>query len=203
VYRNLKVQSAAHPIDGNLNGSALTMVSRSGFIFGIINIVGNFGTVFVDQVGGAEIGSPGHSCMPGRCSFWAHLLECDPLMTLGDCSRVVLLPSRINEPCNVPLDRHTPVTAGASQGPGQASCGCLVPAGFWMYVGVWLYDAPTRCHQVLLDEPSLGCMGHACCTLCIARLPFMALLLCLTASLPPTTRNSTPPYCCAADAPLA
>ena len=38
-----------HPVSGNLEGSYLTMISRSGLIFGIINIVGNFGTVFVDQ----------------------------------------------------------------------------------------------------------------------------------------------------------
>lgn len=37
------------PVDGNEEGSYLTMLSREGFIFGIINIVGNFGTVFVDQ----------------------------------------------------------------------------------------------------------------------------------------------------------
>ncbi|KAL5014495.1 hypothetical protein ScPMuIL_008765 [Solemya velum] len=34
--------------DGNEN-SYLTMVSKSGLMFGLINIVGNFGTVFVDQ----------------------------------------------------------------------------------------------------------------------------------------------------------
>ncbi|CAN0211982.1 unnamed protein product [Ectocarpus sp. 6 AP-2014] len=40
---------ACGPVDGNEEGSYLTMLSREGFIFGIINIVGNFGTVFVDQ----------------------------------------------------------------------------------------------------------------------------------------------------------
>merc|ERR1719393_1008875 len=34
---------------GNRGGSYLTMLSVSGLMFGIINIVGNFGTVFVDQ----------------------------------------------------------------------------------------------------------------------------------------------------------
>lgn len=34
----------------NYNNSYLTMLSESGLIFGVINIVGNFGTVFVDQV---------------------------------------------------------------------------------------------------------------------------------------------------------
>ena len=34
---------------GNRQGSYLTMMSMPGLMFGIINIVGNFGTVFVDQ----------------------------------------------------------------------------------------------------------------------------------------------------------
>jgi SSS family transporter len=38
-----------HPVEFNKEGSYLTMWSRNGLIFGIINIVGNFGTVFVDQ----------------------------------------------------------------------------------------------------------------------------------------------------------
>ncbi|XP_078182719.1 urea-proton symporter DUR3-like [Carex rostrata] len=40
---------ACGPINGNYKGSFLTMLSSGGFIFGIINIVGNFGTVFVDN----------------------------------------------------------------------------------------------------------------------------------------------------------
>lgn len=38
------------PVSGNYNGSYLTMLSSGGLVFGIINIVGNFGTVFVDNV---------------------------------------------------------------------------------------------------------------------------------------------------------
>lgn len=41
--------TACGPVDGNEEGSYLTMLSREGFVFGVINIVGNFGTVFVDQ----------------------------------------------------------------------------------------------------------------------------------------------------------
>ena len=37
------------PVPGNHDGSYLTMISSGGLMFGIINIVGNFGTVFVDQ----------------------------------------------------------------------------------------------------------------------------------------------------------
>lgn len=38
-----------HPVAGNAEGSYLTMHSRSGGIFFVINIVGNFGTVFLDN----------------------------------------------------------------------------------------------------------------------------------------------------------
>jgi Na+/proline symporter len=37
------------PIPGNAEGSYLTFLSSGGLMFGIINIIGNFGTVFVDQ----------------------------------------------------------------------------------------------------------------------------------------------------------
>jgi len=40
---------ACGPVAGNSQGSYLTMLSADGLMFGIINIVGNFGTVFVDQ----------------------------------------------------------------------------------------------------------------------------------------------------------
>ncbi len=40
---------ACGPVPDNSDGSYLTMRSLDGLMFGIINIVGNFGTVFVDQ----------------------------------------------------------------------------------------------------------------------------------------------------------
>jgi urea-proton symporter len=40
---------ACGPVPGNKDGSYLTMLSSDGLMFGVINIVGNFGTVFVDQ----------------------------------------------------------------------------------------------------------------------------------------------------------
>lgn len=40
---------ACGPISGNNSGTYLTMLSSGGLMFGIINIVGNFGTVFVDN----------------------------------------------------------------------------------------------------------------------------------------------------------
>jgi len=40
---------ACGAVAGNRRGSYLTMLSGPGLMFGIINIIGNFGTVFVDQ----------------------------------------------------------------------------------------------------------------------------------------------------------
>ncbi|KAL7189703.1 hypothetical protein ACSBR1_039361 [Camellia fascicularis] len=36
-------------MSGNYKGSYLTVLSSGGLVFGIINIVGNFGTIFVDN----------------------------------------------------------------------------------------------------------------------------------------------------------
>ncbi len=49
MYEKLAAAASIHPVDGNAAGAYLTMASMGGLIFGIINIVGNFGTVFVDQ----------------------------------------------------------------------------------------------------------------------------------------------------------
>src|SRR5579859_7302927 len=48
VFDLLAQASANHPVDGNEGGSYLTMRSHEGVIFFVINIVGNFGTVFCD-----------------------------------------------------------------------------------------------------------------------------------------------------------
>jgi len=49
VYDLLVKASKDHPVDGNAHGSYLTMRSEEGAIFFVINIVGNFGTVFLDN----------------------------------------------------------------------------------------------------------------------------------------------------------
>ncbi|XP_022881342.1 urea-proton symporter DUR3-like [Olea europaea var. sylvestris] len=43
------VGQSCGPVSGNYKGSYITMLSSGGLIFGIINIIGNFGTVFVDN----------------------------------------------------------------------------------------------------------------------------------------------------------
>ncbi|KAF3915846.1 hypothetical protein AA313_de0200598 [Arthrobotrys entomopaga] len=49
VWDLLLEASKNEPVEGNAEGSYLTMKSRDGGVFFVINIVGNFGTVFLDQ----------------------------------------------------------------------------------------------------------------------------------------------------------
>tara|TARA_R110002003_G_scaffold112_29_gene9782 strand:+ start:9039 stop:10454 length:1416 start_codon:yes stop_codon:yes gene_type:complete len=49
VFDLLVEASKRHPVEGNAGGSYLTMRSKEGAIFFVINIVGNFGTVFCDN----------------------------------------------------------------------------------------------------------------------------------------------------------
>ncbi|KIW81574.1 hypothetical protein Z517_04600 [Fonsecaea pedrosoi CBS 271.37] len=49
VWELLVDAAKRHPVDGNKDGSYLTMRSQEGAIFFVINIVGNFGTVFLDN----------------------------------------------------------------------------------------------------------------------------------------------------------
>ena len=49
MYEKLVAAAELRPVEGNAAGAFLTMASIGGLMFGIINIVGNFGTVFVDQ----------------------------------------------------------------------------------------------------------------------------------------------------------
>ncbi|KAI1150353.1 Na+/solute symporter [Nemania diffusa] len=66
VYDRLVEAAAIHPVAGNAEGSYLTMRSIEGVIFFVINIVGNFGTVFLDNGywNKAISSSPAHA-LPG------------------------------------------------------------------------------------------------------------------------------------------
>ncbi|KAI0384392.1 Na+/solute symporter [Hypomontagnella monticulosa] len=66
VYDLLVEAAFKHPVDGNAEGSYLTMRSKEGAIFFVINIVGNFGTVFLDNgyYNKAIAASPVHA-LPG------------------------------------------------------------------------------------------------------------------------------------------
>lgn len=62
VYDLLVEVGKRHPVEGNTAGSYLTMRSREGVIFFVINIVGNFGTVFCDN------GTSFHGCIITKLS---------------------------------------------------------------------------------------------------------------------------------------
>ncbi|KAG8710710.1 hypothetical protein FRC08_016815 [Ceratobasidium sp. 394] len=49
MHELLTQAAAERPVPGNAHGSYLTMRSKNGLIFGVINIIGNFATVFNDQ----------------------------------------------------------------------------------------------------------------------------------------------------------
>jgi SSS family transporter len=49
MYEKLTNAAQLRPVAGNSEGAYLTMASTGALAFGIINIVGNFGTIFVDQ----------------------------------------------------------------------------------------------------------------------------------------------------------
>nr|GAT50618.1 urea transporter [Mycena chlorophos] len=49
MYDLLTTAAQQAPVSGNAHGSYVTMRSKNGLIFGVINIIGNFATVFQDQ----------------------------------------------------------------------------------------------------------------------------------------------------------
>lgn len=49
MYNKLTQVALKNPVEGNAHGSYLTLASVGALSFGIINIVGNFGSVFIDQ----------------------------------------------------------------------------------------------------------------------------------------------------------
>jgi Na+/proline symporter len=85
VYERLNALSATTPVPGNAGGSYLTMKSKDGAIFFVINIIGNFGTVFMDN--GCKCIfrdrlyatlltfnrlQQGDCCFSSTCSSWIH-----------------------------------------------------------------------------------------------------------------------------------
>lgn len=49
VWENLQSFRLVEGVEDNFEKSYLTILSKGGFVFGLTNIIGNFGTVFVDQ----------------------------------------------------------------------------------------------------------------------------------------------------------
>ncbi|KAL4807453.1 Sodium:solute symporter family-domain-containing protein [Aspergillus unguis] len=49
MYDLLKTASTKRPVDGNINGSYMTLKSNPGLVFGVIELCTGLGTVFLDQ----------------------------------------------------------------------------------------------------------------------------------------------------------
>lgn len=49
VWDRLQKVAGIRGVEGNKEGSYITVLSQHGFFFGLVNLVGNFGRVFVDQ----------------------------------------------------------------------------------------------------------------------------------------------------------
>lgn len=82
VYDLLVEAAEDHPVEGNAGGSYLTMQSKEGAIFFVINIVGNFGTVFLDNgyVIFCNYGQPEHKCQATKAAFLAAKIELTNLL---------------------------------------------------------------------------------------------------------------------------
>lgn len=78
----LVAAAAAEPVPGNAHGSYLTMRSKNGLIFGVINVIGNFATVFQDQ--GASVSSivVEHFLKLYREAYWQRAIASKPASTV-------------------------------------------------------------------------------------------------------------------------
>ncbi|KAK3489607.1 urea active transporter [Neurospora hispaniola] len=135
VYDLLVKAAAAHPVDGNHEGSYLTMRSREGAIFFVINIVGNFGTVFLDNgyYNKAIAASPVHALpgyiLGGLCWFAIPWLTATTMglsgLALESSPRFPTYPNRMPE-ADVSAGLVLPYAAVALLGKGGAAATLLI-----------------------------------------------------------------------------
>eukprot|EP00878_Enallax_costatus_P017535 GHUV01018420.1.p1 GENE.GHUV01018420.1~~GHUV01018420.1.p1 ORF type:complete len:502 (+),score=164.21 GHUV01018420.1:1083-2588(+) len=131
VYENLSQMSTLRPVHLNKEGSLLTMWSLEGLVFGIINVIGNFGTVFVDQAywQGAIAAKPSATykgyLLGGLCWF---AVPFTMATSMGLGARAMNLPISIEE-SNAGL--VPPAVATVLLGPGG---GFLLVFQLWMAV---------------------------------------------------------------------
>lgn len=100
VYKRLSEIELFYPVTDNMGGSYMTFFSKSGIVFGIINIIGNFGTVFVDQAywAGAIAAKPSATykgyLLGGMCWF---AIPFTMATTMGLAARALDLPITADE----------------------------------------------------------------------------------------------------------
>ncbi|KAM3067623.1 urea active transporter [Clarireedia jacksonii] len=135
VFDLLVKAAADHPIEGNAGGSYLTMRSKEGAIFFVINIVGNFGTVFLDNgyYNKAIAASPVHALpgyIMGGISWFAIPWLCATTMGLAAIALegnpvFPTFPNRM-DPADVSAGLVLPYAAVAILGSGGAVCTLLI-----------------------------------------------------------------------------
>ncbi|KAH7319206.1 urea active transporter-like protein [Rhexocercosporidium sp. MPI-PUGE-AT-0058] len=135
VFDLLVEASARHPVEGNAGGSYLTMQSTEGAIFFVINIVGNFGTVFLDNgyYNKAIAASPVHALpgyIMGGISWFAIPWLCATTMGLAGLAlesnpAFPTYPDRMPD-ADVSAGLVLPYAAVALLGPGGAVCTLLI-----------------------------------------------------------------------------
>ncbi|KAF2720498.1 Na+/solute symporter [Polychaeton citri CBS 116435] len=135
VYDALVAAGNAHAVEGNAGGSYLTMRSKEGAIFFVINIVGNFGTIFLDNgyMQKAIAASPVHALpgyIAGGLSWFAVPWLCATTMGLAALALEgnPVFPSYPNrmDPADVTAGLVLPDAAVALLGSGGAAATLLL-----------------------------------------------------------------------------
>ncbi|PVH82449.1 urea active transporter [Cadophora sp. DSE1049] len=181
VVYDLLVQAAKdHPVEGNSEGSYLTMQSKEGAIFFVINIVGNFGTVFMDNgYYNKAIAAHPVSALPGYImgglSWFAIPWLCATTMGLA-CLALETHPSFPTYPLRM---SHSDVSAGlvlpnaavALLGKGGAVATLLLvfmavtsamSAELIAVSGIWTYDIYQTYINPKASGKNLIFMSHSC-----------------------------------------
>jgi Na+/proline symporter len=135
VFDRLAKATQEHPVSGNAGGSYLTMRSQEGAIFFVINLVGNFGTVFCDNgyYNKAISASPIHALpgyIMGGLSWFAIPWLCATTMGLSALAlegnpAFPTYPDRMSD-ADVTAGLVLPYAAVALLGKGGAVCTLLI-----------------------------------------------------------------------------
>jgi Na+/proline symporter len=102
MYELLVEAARVEPIEGNAGGSFLTMKSEVGGVFGIINIIGNLATVFLDQ---GALSSPCISPDNEKVTFSAAFLSFSSRSLLSLLAPIPVL-SLLAACCRLPSSDH-------------------------------------------------------------------------------------------------
>ena len=189
IWELLNDAAKRHPVSGNKDGSYLTMQSHEGAIFFVINIVGNFGTVFLDNgyynkaIAASPVDAlPGY--VMGGLSWFAIPWLCATTMGLAALALennpvFPTYPNRMSH-ADVSAGLVLPYAAVALLGKGGAGATLLLifmavtsasSAELIAVSSIWTYDI----YQTYINPKASGKflirMSHACCivyAICLA-----------------------------------